>query len=316
MKPDGMSTTQMIGYLNDAMKIEGLADEDVIVTCQQWGSGSCHRLECVTEDMADKILYLNGMQLPGTDTYLRLLRKSGHQKQPRHASWSEQHLPHKNNWRLDSYKIDVQVFLHEDSIPASTADHCKEILNKRMQEVQLCEGDAVVSCYKVPTTSTGLKCWVLETATADLAERLVYLNRMPMNQSKIILRRHKDYKGPLPKFLTYQAFMEHYRAEKTSSKPTSSEEHQTIGDEMNENDYTSNKAKDESENSGQFLVKQDDTRALDADIQKQEGWILQEVVTSKLENERLKKELLIFSREHASLKEQYGRVNEELKAKN
>jgi len=51
--------------------------------------------------------------------------------------------------------------------------------------------------------------FLLEMATAELADKLVYLNKIQFRQSALVMSRHRDYKGPRQTFLTHDEFLNH-----------------------------------------------------------------------------------------------------------
>jgi hypothetical protein len=95
-----------------------------------------------------------------------------------------------------------------------------------MKNFDLCnEGNAVVGCYRV---HSGLEntTWVVQLASEDVADKLLYLHRINWGGSILSLRRHENYQGASPKFSNFPEFLanRHRQVRKVSCYTSLAEE--------------------------------------------------------------------------------------------
>jgi hypothetical protein len=214
---NGMPPEELIKFFNETIRKKGLAEEKAISSFRRTRS-RCWCLEMVTEDLAAKLVNLNGIRVQ--DYEIRLSRHHKHYQTPHNDNGKEllekkQGQSHTDHVSAESdSKIPLLVNVREDP-PVSTSEGLVEFINKQMQELELCKGDAVVQCRKLSPSSA---VWVLEAASADVATNLMHLNRIRLNQSTLAMRRNHYYKGPRPKYLTYKEFLTHHQADKEAAK--------------------------------------------------------------------------------------------------
>lgn len=201
--PSGMNVTQFCDIFSDTVRKKGLLDDGVekpIVQFSVCDATNNIALTMATEELVDIILFFNNVQFPGFGT-LQIGRD------PLGGEFSS---------RV------VNIVLPKEW-ENKTSKQIRSIITRNMRLNGILTGDtAVVSCLSTTGAGTSQARRHLKMLNSDLAEKLMYLNGMPLgneSEGELCLSRHEDYEGPAPKFSSYAAFMK--SRETNSSKPAS-----------------------------------------------------------------------------------------------
>lgn len=188
--------TALMEFLNERMKKLELCKHNAI--CRVKGPRSRvpgqWTLDALTEDVADKLCYLNKINFKNSTIMLK-----------RHHEYTGS--PPKftvfQNFMKDRYPK-IQVILRQQP-PTNDCVSLLAFINATMKQFGLCEENSV-DCWE----ESGPGEWTLDAASEATAEKLCYLHLISLENSTIMLKRHYDYKGPAPKFSTYNDFVKDY----------------------------------------------------------------------------------------------------------
>jgi hypothetical protein len=207
----GVPIQTVVGFVNDIMRKEGFSQpiDNANAVIQFRSSGeNCWCLDMVTEELAEKVCYLNKINY--RDNLLRVHRDryDAAYKPPRFSCWNEYYL---TRYGENDPIVDVQIFAHCDL--RVEGPNLVKHLNKKMKDYDLCADDNAIKGYReIPP-----KSFLLQMASPQQAEHICYLNNICIENTAVTLQRPCDWSGPKAEYGSLLEFLR-ARSDKRSKK--------------------------------------------------------------------------------------------------
>jgi hypothetical protein len=205
----GVPIQTVVGFVNDTMRKEGFSQHidnaDAVMQYRRKGE-NCWCLDMVTEELAEKVCYLNKINY--RDNLLRVHRDRYDvaYKPPRFACWNEYYL---TRYGENDPIVDIQIFAHCCDLRVEGPNLVKH-LNKKMKDYDLCADDNAIKGYReIPP-----KSFLLQMTSPQQAEHMCYLNKICIENTAVALQRPCDWSGPKAE---YGSLLEFLRARSDNS---------------------------------------------------------------------------------------------------